>query len=141
MAFVSILNDVIGPVMRGPSSSHTAGAYRIGKMARFLLGTTPSSARFTFDSHGSYAQTYKPQGADLAFVTGLMDETLTNRRFFDALDRAESRGVRIEFHVTPLKHVDHPNTVRINTHGLSIGCTTGKNVCKKINIVIDGIAL
>jgi len=82
-------------------------------MARFLLGTTPSSARFTFDPHGSYAQTYKPQGADLAFVTGLMDETLTNRCFFDVLDRAESQGVRVEFNVTPLERADHPNTVRI----------------------------
>jgi L-serine dehydratase len=57
MDFFSIFNDVIGPVMRGPSSSHTAGAYRIGKMTRGLLNGVPVSARFTFDPKGSYAPT------------------------------------------------------------------------------------
>ena len=55
MEFVSILNDVMGPVMRGPSSSHTAGAHRIGTMARSLLGEAPAAARFAFDPDGSYA--------------------------------------------------------------------------------------
>ncbi len=72
MEFISILNDVLGPVMRGPSSSHTAGSYHIGRLARSLLGEEPDSAIFTFDPGGSYAKTYKEQAADLAFAAGIM---------------------------------------------------------------------
>ncbi|MGE5198174.1 MAG: serine ammonia-lyase, partial [Rhodospirillaceae bacterium] len=59
---VSILNDVLGPVMRGPSSSHTAGSYHIATIAKGLLGLPPVSAEFAFDPAGSYAQVYWQQG-------------------------------------------------------------------------------
>ena len=59
MEFVSILNDVMGPVMRGPSSSHTAGSYRIGRMARSLFGEMPLSVTIRFDPEGSYGRVYR----------------------------------------------------------------------------------
>src|SRR4030042_444994 len=80
MAFISIFNDVLGPVMRGPSSSHTAGSYRIGRIARSLLGEEPVSAVFSFDPEGSYAKTYKQQGADPGFAAGLMGWTVPGER-------------------------------------------------------------
>ena len=93
MAFISIFNDVLGPVMRGPSSSHTAGSYRIGRMARSLLGEEPASAVFTFDPEGSYSKTYKEQGADLGFAAGLMDWAITDERFPQALESAARAGM------------------------------------------------
>jgi len=113
MGFVSVFNDVLGPVMRGPSSSHTAGAYRIGRMVRSLLGEEPASARLTFDPGGSYAPTYVPLGVDLAFTAGLMGWSMLDKRYFEALERAEAEGVAIEFTVAPLGYTTHPNGVRI----------------------------
>lgn len=62
--------DIIGPIMVGPSSSHTAGAVRIGKVARVLLGEEPVKANITF--HGSFARTYRGHGTDRAVVGGLL---------------------------------------------------------------------
>ena len=70
---VSILNHVIGPIMRGPSSSHTAGPWRIGRTARDLLGSKPEEAVFTFDPASSLAVCYHDQGSDAAFLAGLLD--------------------------------------------------------------------
>ena len=97
MAFISIFNDVLGPVMRGPSSSHTAGSHRIGRIARTLLGEEPGSAILSFDPEGSYAKTYKQQGADLAFAAGLMGWPITDERFPQALKSAALAGGRIVF--------------------------------------------
>ena len=99
--------------MRGPSSSHTAGSYRIGKMVRSLLDAQPSSVTCTFDPDGSYAKTYQPQGVDLAFLTGLMDWPLTDDRFFKVKEFTESLGIHVEFKVLPLGDADHPNTIQI----------------------------
>ena len=63
--------DIIGPIMIGPSSSHTAGAARIGRVARHLLGEQPVRAVIAF--HGSFAKTYQGHGTDKAVVGGLMD--------------------------------------------------------------------
>ena len=117
MAFISIFNDVLGPVMRGPSSSHTAGSYRIGRMARSLLGEEPVSAVFTFDPAGSYARTYTQQGADLGFAAGLMDWPITDERFPRALDSAAQEGIGIAFETAPIPGADHPNTVLIELAG------------------------
>jgi L-serine dehydratase len=113
MKQTSIFNHVIGPVMRGPSSSHTAGAFHIGKMASSLLGSKPLKAECYFDTDGSYGKTYHEQGADLAFAAGLMGWNLTDKRFFDALDIAAKDGLEITFKVKKLKNPDHPNTIDI----------------------------
>ena len=78
MKTISIFNHVLGPVMRGPSSSHTAGAFHIGSMSRSILGGTPRRAVLAFDPEGSYAATYVPQGADRGFAMGMMNRPLTD---------------------------------------------------------------
>lgn len=97
MKTVSVLNDVLGPVMRGPSSSHTAGAYHIGRMARDLLGQEPKSARFLFDRDGSLAEVYRQQGSNLAFPAGLLRLCITEEAFGRALDLAAERGLEVSF--------------------------------------------
>ncbi len=109
----SILNDVLGPVMRGPSSSHTAGSYHIGRTLRDLLGDEPARAAFTFDPGGSYARTYRQQGVDLALASGLMGWGITDPRFAAALDEAVARGLVLKFRTAPLRGADHPNTVAV----------------------------
>lgn len=113
MRTVSIFNHVLGPVMRGPSSSHTAGAYHIGCMARTLLGSQPQRAVLAFDPAGSYAATYAPQGADRGFAMGLMNKPLTDETFFTALADAPRAGLELQFQVRPLAGADHPNTVEL----------------------------
>ncbi|MFW6131614.1 MAG: L-serine ammonia-lyase, iron-sulfur-dependent, subunit alpha [Candidatus Aminicenantaceae bacterium] len=113
MDFVSIFNDVIGPVMYGPSSSHTAGSFRIGKMARSLLGQEAASAEFVFDPEGSYIKTYKKQSADLGFASGLMGWEITDNRFHRALSIGKEKNIKIDFLSSELKNADHPNAVEI----------------------------
>jgi L-serine dehydratase len=108
-----IFNDILGPVMRGPSSSHTAGSYHIAVLARALLGASPVRARFTFDPAGSYARVYHQQGADRAFAAGLLGWSLTDPRFFDALEQAAAEGMELTFVVEAMPGADHPNTVDI----------------------------
>ncbi|MCH5377558.1 MAG: L-serine ammonia-lyase, iron-sulfur-dependent, subunit alpha [Planctomycetes bacterium] len=117
MKTISIFNHVLGPVMRGPSSSHTAGAFHIGSMARSLLGSRPRSAVLAFDPSGSYAATYVAQGADRGFAMGLMGRPLTDESFFTALQDAPQAGVQIEFQIRRLAHPGHPNTVEMELTG------------------------
>ena len=109
----SIFNDVIGPVMRGPSSSHTAASFHIGTLARALLGEPIATARITFDPGGSFGQVYHQQGSDLAFAAGLMGWPITDDRFPRALDLAAEQGLSLAFAVEPLDHPEHPNTVQM----------------------------
>lgn len=114
MKTISILNQVLGPVMRGPSSSHTAGAFHIGSMARSILGGTPKRATLSFDPEGSYAATYEAQGADRGFAMGLMNKPLTDESFFTALRDASQAGMGLEYQVRPLAGADHPNTTDLD---------------------------
>jgi L-serine dehydratase len=113
MKLTSILNDVLGPVMRGPSSSHTAAPFFIGTIARALLGEKPVSVTIAFDPKGSFAQVYRQQGSDLGFGAGLMGMAITDERFPQALDLAAEKGIEIKFSIEPLPEADHPNTVDI----------------------------
>ena len=110
---VSILNDVLGPVMRGPSSSHTAGSFHIAKIVTGLLGAPPAAVAFAFDPDGSYGQVYRQQGVDLGFAVGLLGWDLTDDRFLQSLDIAARSGLDIRFDIRPLARPDHPNTVEI----------------------------
>ena len=71
-SFSSILNDVIGPIMRGPSSSHTAASWRMGRYARFVLGEAPRVISIVFEDQGAFADVFASQRADLAFIAGAM---------------------------------------------------------------------
>ena len=109
---VSLL-DIIGPVMVGPSSSHTAGACRLGLLARCLVGGTPEHARV--ELHGSFARTGEGHGTDKAIVGGLMGFRPDDERIRDALGIAEREGLDYRFEKTTLGEENevHPNTVRI----------------------------
>src|SRR5213596_1848979 len=112
---VSLL-DIIGPVMVGPSSSHTAGACRLGLLARCLVGGTPQRARV--ELHGSFARTGEGHGTDKAIVGGLMGFRPDDERIRNALGIAEREGLAYEFEKARLDaHGDeelHPNTVRMS---------------------------
>ena len=109
---VSLL-DIIGPVMVGPSSSHTAGACRLGLLARCLVGGTPQRARV--ELHGSFARTGEGHGTDKAIVGGLMGFRPDDERLRDALGIAEREGLDYRFEKTTLGEESevHPNTVRL----------------------------
>jgi L-serine dehydratase len=109
---VSLL-DIIGPVMVGPSSSHTAGACRLGLLARCLVGGTPERARV--ELHGSFARTGEGHGTDKAIVGGLMGFRPDDERIRDALGIAEREGLDYRFEKTTLGEENevHPNTVRV----------------------------
>ncbi len=108
-SIVSLL-DVIGPVMVGPSSSHTAGACRLALLARHTLGTQPTVARFTL--HGSFAKTARGHGTELALVAGALGFAPDDPRIPDAFEVAEQAGLRFEFESADLGDV-HPNSVRV----------------------------
>ncbi len=107
---VSLL-DIIGPVMVGPSSSHTAGACRLGLLARGLVGGTPHRARV--ELHGSFARTGEGHGTDKAIVGGLMGFRPDDERIRTALEIAEHEGLDYRFEKTTISDEAHPNTVRI----------------------------
>ncbi|MFN2398365.1 MAG: L-serine ammonia-lyase, iron-sulfur-dependent subunit beta [Gemmatimonadaceae bacterium] len=108
---VSLL-DIIGPVMVGPSSSHTAGACRIGLLARGLVGGTPERA--SVELHGSFARTGEGHGTDKAIVAGLLGFRPDDERIRDALSIAEREGLDYRFEKTTISDDGHPNTARIS---------------------------
>ncbi|AJY74437.1 L-serine ammonia-lyase, iron-sulfur-dependent subunit beta [Paenibacillus beijingensis] len=103
--------SIIGPVMVGPSSSHTAGAVRIGRVARQLLGRVPEQAVITL--HGSFAETYSGHGTDLALVGGLLDFDTDDERIPDAFAEADKAGLSYELR-TGAGMSPHPNFVEIS---------------------------
>jgi L-serine dehydratase len=106
--------DVVGPVMIGPSSSHTAGAVRLGLLARSILGDEPVAARILL--HGSFASTGPGHGTDLALVAGLLGMGVDDPRIRDALPEAARRGLSVEFEDVDLGDW-HPNTARFELTG------------------------
>ena len=138
MAFVSILNDVMGPVMRGPSSSHTAGAHRIATLVRMLAGAAPLRVRVTFDPDGSNAPTYRPLGMDLAFAAALLGWEMTDERYDGALSEAEHTGLDLAFAVEPLDTPEgesaHPNDTLVN-----YGAASGETVTARARSVGGGV--
>ncbi|CAH0346943.1 L-serine ammonia-lyase, iron-sulfur-dependent subunit beta [Bacillus sp. CECT 9360] len=102
--------DIIGPVMIGPSSSHTAGAVRIGRVARDLFGREPKWATISF--YGSFAKTFKGHGTDVAIVGGLLDFDTFDERIKESLEIARSKKIKIKF-IEEEAITDHPNTAKI----------------------------
>ncbi len=126
MKFTSVF-DIIGPVMIGPSSSHTAGAARIGRVARDLFGRQPK--KVAIHLYGSFAETYRGHGTDIAIVGGLLTYDTYDERIKTAFEDAAEAGMEFEF-IPEEANKEHPNTARIvmsdedgemSVEGISIG--------------------
>lgn len=103
--------DVVGPIMVGPSSSHTAGACKIGNAALAISGGSPFH-EVKFRLHGSFASTYRGHGTDMALVGGILGILPDDERLRDSFKIAEERGISYEFIETDLGD-RHPNSVEI----------------------------
>ncbi|OKY52646.1 L-serine ammonia-lyase, iron-sulfur-dependent subunit beta [Megasphaera cerevisiae] len=137
--------DVVGPVMIGPSSSHTAGAARIGLMAREILDDEPVEAQLTV--YGSFAKTYKGHGTDKALVAGLLGFSADDVRLRTSFDIATQQGLKIVLSRSD-DEVDHPNTVRIAMTGktgrkmeiLGVSLGGGKIEIREINKAVVALS-
>ncbi|MCY1569880.1 L-serine ammonia-lyase, iron-sulfur-dependent subunit beta [Staphylococcus pettenkoferi] len=126
MKFKSVF-DIIGPTMVGPSSSHTAGAVRIGLVARGLFAELPDQVDICL--YGSFMETYKGHGTDVALVGGLLGYDTDDDRLPTSIQTAEAMGIRINF-IEMKEERSHPNTTilhmrkgdkDISVEGISIG--------------------
>jgi len=127
----------MGPVMIGPSSSHTAGPVKIANIARLIYNDKISTADIYF--HGSFAETQSGHGTDRAVVGGLLGYRPEDERIIDSLTTAEDKNIEINFHKIKLRNT-HPNTIlielknnskRLSLQGSSVG--GGNIVIQKIN--------
>jgi L-serine dehydratase len=101
--------DILGPIMIGPSSSHTAGAARLGKIARTIAGDGIRKVKFFL--HGSFATTYKGHGTDKALVAGILGMNPWDENLKNSMELAREKDIEVEFIPTDLGDV-HPNTVK-----------------------------
>lgn len=119
--------EIIGPVMIGPSSSHTAGAVRLGQLARRIFQEEPEEIVVHF--YGSFAKTYRGHATDVAVIGGLLDFETDDPRIRDALQHARDRGIAVQF-IAEAEPPEHPNTLtmelkkgdsRLRVTGVSLG--------------------
>lgn len=122
--------DVIGPVMIGPSSSHTAGAVRLGNLALAILGEPVKEA--VIGLHGSFAQTYKGHGTDLALAAGLQGWATDDVRIPKSFEETHRVGMDISFQTINLGDLAHPNSVKFWLTGVN------GNTCKVTGTSIGG---
>ena len=113
MKYTSIF-DVIGHIMVGPSSSHTAGACQIAYVAQILFGKKPTIVKIGL--HGSFAETYKGHGTDKAIIGGLLGFNPEDERIKNAFEIANKEGLAYEFEFIDLGAEYHPNSVIIEMH-------------------------
>jgi len=134
----SIFNDVIGPVMRGPSSSHSAASVRIGLLVHDLCGGVPDVVALDYDSMGSLATTHQSQGTDMGLYGGLLGWAADDERLPHSPAELAGRGTEITIR-KPELHDEHPNTYRIHvergdeSHDL-IALSTGGGMIEVIEI-------
>lgn len=103
--------DIAGPIMTGPSSSHTAGAVKIGQIARAIFDKTPE--KVTFILHGSFATVYKGHATDKALLAGIMKFKTSDPEIKDAFKIAKEKGIKFEVKTGDLGIGFHPNSVKI----------------------------
>lgn len=138
----SIFNDVLGPVMRGPSSSHSAAANRIGRLMRALAGEKISTLVVRYDPNGSLVTTHKEQGSDLGLYSGILGWTPDDPRLPTYEQALKEEGIKIDLHYESYG-APHPNFYRLEAHGASgtiyhfDAISTGGGMIK--TIAIDGI--
>jgi L-serine dehydratase len=137
----SIFNDVIGPVMRGPSSSHCAAAVRIGRIVRDLMDGEIEDVLIEFDPEGSLATTHKSQGSDMGLYSGLMGWEPTDERLPSSPEAIREAGINVKINIIPIE-ADHPNTYKMTVtnsrenHTLT-AISTGGGIIEVIEI--DGV--
>jgi len=127
MEYTSVF-DIIGPIMVGPSSSHTAGALAIARYARDKFQKTPDHVEITL--YESFAKTHKGHGTDVALVSGILGFDADDLRIPNALAIAEEKGIDIEFVISDLPS-EHPNTAKLIL-------STGDRAIEVIGISIGG---
>jgi L-serine dehydratase len=143
MTPVSIFNDVIGPVMRGPSSSHCAAALRIGRLARDLMDGTITEVLVAFDREGSLPTTHESQGSDMGLFGGLLGWEADDERLPNSAQALAEAGINLRIETVDVGD-PHPNTYRLTlknaheTHTL-IAISTGGGMIEVIEI--DGVPL
>src|SRR5690554_2852359 len=134
--------DILGPIMVGPSSSHTAGAARLGKMAFSIVSEKIKAV--TFYLHGSFGATYQGHGTDKALVAGILGMEPHDVRLRDSFHIAKKNGLEYRFEVIQLEDA-HPNTVKMELRTISdkkhtiVGSSIGGGNIKITEI--NGLAL
>ncbi|HMQ00113.1 MAG TPA: L-serine ammonia-lyase, iron-sulfur-dependent subunit beta [Cyclobacteriaceae bacterium] len=103
--------DMIGPIMIGPSSSHTAGVVRIARTALKILGGKPDSTEVTF--YNSFARTYEGHGSDRAIIGGLLDFQKDDKRIKESLEIAKAEGFKYKFKSIANASTYHPNSIKL----------------------------
>lgn len=136
--YPSIFNDVIGPVMRGPSSSHCAASLRIGRLCRDLMDADIHDVLIEFDTNGSLATTHKGQGSDMGLLGGFLGWEAFDERLPDYQQAIDAAGIKVKIDIHPFG-ATHPNTYQITlknnreTHQL-IALSTGGGMIQVISI-------
>lgn len=110
--FPSIFNDVIGPIMRGPSSSHTAASWRVGKMAMQLLNNPLATAIIEFDKDGAWVHNYREQGTVLGMNGGLLEIDMADNKMKQTETIAKERSVYISYQISTFEN-HHPNSMQV----------------------------
>lgn len=120
--------DVAGPIMVGPSSSHTAGACKLGQIARALFHGCPE--KVTFVLHGSFGKVYKGHATDRALLSGVMKRKTSDERLKDSFRDAKRKKIEYEFRARDLGEIHHPNTVKIimEKRGRKPMCMVGSSI-------------
>ncbi|MFN3840976.1 MAG: L-serine ammonia-lyase, iron-sulfur-dependent, subunit alpha [Cyclobacteriaceae bacterium] len=144
-SYPSIFNDVIGPVMRGPSSSHCAASLRIGRLCRDLMDGDIEEVLIEFDPNGSLATTHKGQGSDMGLFSGFLGWDAHDERLPQYLQAVGTAGIKIDIQIHPIG-ATHPNTYQITlknpheTHKV-IAISTGGGMIEVINIDGAGVRM
>ena len=137
-SYPSIFNDVIGPVMRGPSSSHCAASLRIARLCRDLMDEQIKNILIEFDPNGSLATTHKSQGSDMGLFGGFLGWEAFDERLPEAEKHLAIAGIHVDIQICEI-YADHPNTYKITlsndkeTRNLT-AISTGGGMIEVINI-------
>jgi len=139
--YPSIFNDVIGPVMRGPSSSHCAAALRIGRIARDLMDARIEEVLIEFDSHGSLVTTHNGQGSDMGLFGGLLGWEAADERLAESAQAIQEAGIKVQIEINDIK-AKHPSTYKLTLKNSTeqhtlVAISTGGGMIEIVEI--DGI--
>lgn len=130
--------EILGPIMVGPSSSHTAGACRIAKLAKNIVKDDFTSVKFQL--HGSFAYTYKGHGTDRALLGGILGLKPDDAKIQNAFELADAKGIKYQFSKIDLGDEYHPNSVKIvfyyadGSYEYVIGSSIGGGTMVIVNI-------